>query len=96
MSKEMTFQLDTAAASDILTEMALPLIQQSGAAIAGRAQSIASAMSSDPPEIEVTTTVGTIKRGVRAIATVRAKGRDAHQNHIGYMALAKSKDAGRV
>lgn len=96
MSKDITFQLDTAAAQEILQEMAMPIVKQAGEAIAARAQSIAAATSSDPPEISVTTAVGTIRRGSRAIATVRANGRDAHQNYIGAMALAKSKDAGRV
>lgn len=80
----------------ILTDMVAPLIKQSGDAIAARAQSIASSMSSDPPEITVTHTVGTIKKGRRAIATVTARGRDAHQNYIGHMALIKARDAGRV
>lgn len=96
MSRDVTFQLDTAAAESILTEMVAPLIKKSGEAIAARAQSMASSMSSDPPTITVSTTVGTIKRGRRAIATVTARGNDAHQNYIGVMALKKSLDAGRV
>jgi len=96
MSRDVTFQLDTAAAESILTEMVAPLIKQSGEAIAARATSMAAAMSSDPPTITVTTTVGTIKRGRRAIATIRATGKDAHQNYIGHMALIKARDAGRV
>ena len=96
MSKDVTFSLDTDAAAKILTDMALPTITQRGEAIAARAQSIASSISSDPPEITVSTTVGTIRKGTRAIATVRANGRDAHQNYVGYTALTKSKDAGRT
>lgn len=96
MSKDVSFQLDTTAAAEILQSMAMSTVTQRANAIAGRAQSIASSISSDPPEIEVSTTVGTIKRGTRAIATVRSKGRDAHQNHIGFVALSKSKDAGRT
>ena len=96
MSKDITFQLDTDAAAKILTEMAMPTIKQRGEAIAARAQSIAASISTDPPEITVSTAVGTIRRGTRAIATVRANGRDAHQNYIGYTALSKSKDAGRA
>lgn len=76
--------------------MAAPLVKQSAEAIASRARSMASSMSDNPPEVSVTTTVGTIKRGVRAIATVRATGRDDHENYIGHVALAKAKDAGRV
>lgn len=96
MSKDVTFQLDVAAASEILTEMAIPVIEQRGAAIASRAQSIASAMSSDPPDIEVTTAVGTIRRGTRAIATITTTGKDDRQSYIGAVALSKAKDAGRM
>lgn len=96
MSRDVTFSLDTAAAAAILTEMAAPLIKQSADAIAARARSMAGSMSSDPPTITVTTTVGTVKRGRRAIATIRATGTDAHQNYIGRMALMKARDAGRV
>lgn len=96
MSRDVSFQLDVEAASVILTEMAMPLIKQSGEAIAARAQSMAASMSSDPPQITVSTNVGTVKRGRRAIATVTATGRDAHQNYIGHMALTKARDAGRV
>lgn len=96
MGRDVSFQLDVEAASSILTEMAMPLVKQSGEAIAARAQSMAASMSSDPPQISVSTTVGTVKRGRRAIATVTATGRDAHQNYIGYMALTKARDAGRV
>lgn len=98
MSQDVSFQLDTEAASVILTEMVAPVIKQSGEAIAARAKSIAGSMSSNPPEITVTTTVGVNKggRGRRAIATITARGTDAHENYIGHQALAKAKDAGRV
>lgn len=96
MSRDVSFSLDTQAASVILTDMVAPLIKQSGDAIAARAQSMASSMSSDPPNITVTHTVGTVKRGRRAIATVTATGKDAHQNYIGHMAIVKARDAGRV
>lgn len=93
---DVSFQLDTDAAGKILTEMVAPLIKQSGEAIAARARSMAGSMSSEPPEITVTTSVGTIKKGQRAIATITASGRNAHQNYIGHTVLAKAKDAGRV
>ena len=96
MSRDVSFSLDTQAAAVILTDMVAPLIKQSGEAIAARAQSMANSMSSDPPEITVTTTVGTVKKGRRAIATITARGKDAHQNYIGHMALVKARDAGRV
>lgn len=96
MSSDVSFSLDTEAASAILTDMVAPLIKQSGEAIAARAQSMANSMSKDPPIITVTTSVGTVKRGRRAIATITATGKDAHQNYIGHMALIKARDAGRV
>lgn len=96
MSKDVSFQLDTAAAESILTEMVAPVIKQSGEAIAARAASMAGSMSNDPPEITVRMSVGTVKKGRRAIATITATGRDAHQNYIGHMALVKARDAGRV
>ena len=96
MSNDVKFSLDAAAASDILTDMALPIVERSAQAIAARAQAMAQSMSSDPPTIDVTTQVGTIRRGVRAISTVRSEGKDAHQNYIGQQALSKSKDAGRL
>ena len=98
MSKDVTFQLDIEAASVILTDMVAPVIKQSADAIAGRARSMAGGISSDPPEITVTTSVGvnTGGRGRRAIATITSTGKDAHQNYIGASALSKAKDAGRV
>ncbi len=96
MVKEVSFQLDPAGGKEILESMAAPTIKQSADAIAGRARSMASSISSNPPTIEVTSKVGTIRRGTRAISTIRATGNDADGNYIGHMALAKSQDAGRV
>ncbi len=98
MSRDVSFQLDTAAAADILTTMVAPVIKQSAEAIAARGRSMAGSISSDPPEITVTTGVGVNKggRGQRYIATVTATGNDAHSNYIGHLALSKAKDAGRV
>lgn len=96
MVKKVSFFLDTQAAGNlILQRMVMPTIRQRGNAIATRARSIAGSMSSDPPTVSVSTHVGTIKRGSRAIATIKAEGRDAHENYIGHVALAKAKDAGR-
>lgn len=95
MSRDVSFSLDTQAASVILTDMVAPVIKQKGQAIASRARSMAASQTSNPPDITVTTGVGVIKRGQRAIATIRANGSDAHANYIGHQALAKAKDAGR-
>ena len=95
MSKDVSFYLDTLAAQEILTKMAMPVVKQKADAIAARASSMAGSMSSDPPSISVTTRIGTVKRGVRAIATITAEGKDAHQNYIGHYVLARAKDAGR-
>ncbi len=93
----ITFALDTGGGQDVLTGLAMKTIQQSGEAIKTRASAMAGSMSTNPPEISISTSVGTIRRGRRAIATIRADGgADAHKNYIGAMALAKAKDAGRV
>lgn len=96
MARDTKFQLDTAAAAVIIQGMMMPTVQQSAQAILSRARSMAGSMSSDPPEMELSTRIGTIKRGVRAIATITANGKDDHQNYIGNVALRKAKDAGRV
>lgn len=96
MAKDISFVLDTAAAEELLTNMSLPTARQSAEAIASRARGIASQMSSDPPEITVSSEIGVIKRGQRAIATIKAQGTDEHQAYIGFMALSKAKDAGRL
>jgi hypothetical protein len=96
MSKDVSFSLDARGGQDILTSMAAPVIRQSAEAIAARATSIASSMSNNPPNITIEAKVGIIKRGMRAIATIKAQGSNAHENYIGRMALTKAKDAGRV
>lgn len=96
MARDITFQLDINAASEILTDLAMPTIQQSGAAIAARAEAMAGSLSSKPISVSVSSGVGTIRRGRRAIATVTAQGIDAHSNYVGHQALAKAKDAGRI
>lgn len=95
MSSDTSFYLDTAAAEEILTVMAMPVVKQKAEAIAQRAQSMAQSMSKTPPNIAVTTRIGTVKRGVRAIAEIKADGKNAHQNYIGHYVLARAKDAGR-
>lgn len=96
MAKKVSFALDITAAGDlILQRMVAPTIRQRGNAIAARARSMASSISSNPPAISASTTVGTIKRGSRVITTIKAEGRNPHENYIGHIALAKAKDAGR-
>ena len=96
MANDISFQLDTSAAEAILTDLAAPVVKQSADAIANRATSMAGSMTSQPIDITVDQEVGTIRRGKRSIATVRAKGANAHVNYIGHQALTKAKDAGRV
>ena len=95
MSNDVSFSLDPKGGQDILVNLAMSEIKARGQAIASRAQSMAQSVSSDPPEITMTSAPGTIKRGIRAIATIKATGKNAHQNYIGHMVLAKAKDAGR-
>lgn len=96
MANDISFVLDTKEAEQLLTNMSMPLARQSAEAIAGRARSMASSMSSEPIEITVESAIGIIKRGNRAVATIRAIGQNAHQNYIGHQALAKAKDAGKL
>lgn len=93
---EMSFQLDVRAAQSVLTDDAAALVEQAANAIANRATSMANSQSSHPPRITVSTAVGTIRRGQRAIGRVQAQGSNAHENYIGHMVLAKARDAGRV
>jgi len=95
MSKDVSFSMDTKGGEEILQSMMMPTVKQKADAIAARAQSMAGSMTRQPPTISVSTKVGTIKRGVRAIATIAAEGDDAHQNYIGHYVLARAKDAGR-
>ena len=95
MSKDVSFALDPKGGEEILQRMMMPTVKEKADAIAARAQSMAGSMSKEPPTISVSTKVGTIKRGVRAIATIAAEGKDAHQNYIGHYVLARAKDAGR-
>jgi hypothetical protein len=93
--KDITFKLDIEAAGQIiLQEFSEPLVAQAGNAVAARAQSMATSVSSNPPSFEVSTRRGVIKRGTRAIATVKANTNDAHQTYIAQQVLAKAKDAG--
>lgn len=96
MAKEITFQLDIKGAEAVLTDMAQPLVQKSAQAISHRADGIAAATSSKAPAFSVTTEVGTIKRGRRAIATVKADFNNPRESYIVHNALVKAKDAGRV
>lgn len=96
MAKDVSFSLDPKGGEDILQKMSAPLVKKSAEAIAARARGIAGSLSSNAPAITIETRVGTIKRGVRAIATIKAEGDNPHENYVGHIALAKSKDAGRV
>lgn len=95
---KVTFQLDISAAGQaILQSMVKPAIERSGNAIATRARSISSSISRDAaPNIRVSTRVGTIKRGKRAITTVSADYDNKREQYVARTALAKAKDAGRV
>ncbi len=96
MAKDVTFQLDPAGGAEVLQNMMKPTIERAGEAIAQRARSMAKSQTSNPPTISVSTRVGTIRRGQRAIATIKAEGNDAHENYIGHKVLAKARDAGRT
>lgn len=76
--------------------MSASIVEQSADAIAQRAQSMAGSMSSQPINITVEKSVGTIRRGKRYIAKVSAVGANPHASYIGHQALQKARDAGRV
>lgn len=95
---DTSFQLDiTEAGKQILQDMAADVVQQSGEAIKQRASSMASSLSKNAPTFEISSRVGTIKRGERAITTITAtETPDQHQQYIAHLALVKAIDAGRV
>lgn len=97
MAKSDTFQLDiSGAGQEILQSLAASTAKQAADAIGGRANAMASAMDSDAPTFEVFSSVGTIKRGQRAIATVKANTNSARQRYVAFTAINKAKDAGRL
>ena len=96
MNKDVSFYLDTDAASVILTKMSLPVIRQAGLARQSRAQSMANSMSSNAPQFSLQTEIGTIKRGKRVIAKISAPALTPRDSFIAHTALAKSKDASRL
>lgn len=84
---------------DIIRSMAMPVVEQSAQAIASRATSIAGRISRKPPEFSVKTYVGEPNRrgGTRAAAAIIADDvYDEHEQYVGFTAVQKSKDAGRV
>ncbi len=95
MGRNVTFQLDLKGGAEILQRMAAPIVKKSADAIASRAQSNASSMTSKPPTIKVFSSVGVIKRGSRAIAIVRADG-SSRDVYIAAQSIRKAKDAGKV
>lgn len=98
MATKTTFQLDTSAAGQIILQrMVSGVVTQSAAAVLARANRIGAAISSEQPGFELSTRVGTIKRGTRIIATITAnETHDPHQAYVAHQALLKAKDAGRV
>lgn len=96
MAKKITFQLDLSGGADVLQNMAMSQINQSAQAVGSRAQSMANSISSQAPTINVSTQVGVIKTGQRAIGTISANPANARQRYVAIEALKKSLDAGKV
>lgn len=97
MAKDITFSLDiTGAGEQILQSMAAVPAKQAASAISARATSMAASIDKDPPSFTVFSSVGTIRRGKRAIATIVANTNDARQRFVAREALLKAKDAGRL
>ena len=101
MSRDVSFSMNTGAGGgqDIIREMAMPMVKKSAEAIASRASSISSSITSNPVSFKVNTYVGKPNRrgGTRAVAEIVADGVVTdHQRYAGFTAVQKSKDAGRV
>lgn len=97
MAKDISFSLDIGGAGeDILQAMAAAPAKQAAEAIAARASGMAAGLDENPPSFNVFSSVGTIKRGQRAIATIRANANNPRQRYVARQALLKSKDAGRL
>lgn len=95
-NKDVTFQLDTDAASALIQDMIMPTIQTSTNAVQARAQAMANSISTNAPTVNAKTAVGTIRRGKRAIGTISVDYTNAREKYIAITALKKAKDAGRV
>jgi hypothetical protein len=98
MSNKVTFQLDTSSAGRlILQNLAVDIVDKAANAIASRAQSMASNMTTEGITFGTNSRIGRIKVGERAIATVAPiDANDRHRAYLAYIALLKAKDAGRV
>lgn len=101
MSRDVSFSMNTGAGggADIIQQMAMPMVKKSAEAIASRATGISGSLTSMPMQFKVNTYVGLPNRrgGSRAVAEVVADGVVTdHQRYMGYTAVQKSKDAGRV
>lgn len=96
MSRKETVWIDPAGGAYVLQLMTKQIVNDAGTKISSRANLIARSMSSNPPTFKVTTKVGVIRRGERAICTIQADGVTDRQMYIARMALTKAKDAGKV
>lgn len=96
MNKDVSFVLDTKAAAKIIGDMAMPIVTNSATAISERAQRMASSISSEPLKFNVSTSIGTIRRGQRAIGKISVLTANKHQSYIANTVLKKAKDAGRI
>lgn len=101
MSRDVKFSMNTGAGGgqDIIQQMAMPLVKKSAEAIAGRASGISSSVTSQPLQFKVNTYIGLPNRqgGSRAVAEVVADDVvNDHQRYMGFTAVQKAKDAGRV
>lgn len=101
MSRDVSFSMNTGAGGgrDIIQQMAMPMVVKSAQAIADRAQSISSSITSHPPKLEVSSYVGlpNKRQGTRAVAEIIATDvYTEHQFYSGLQAVRKSIDAGRV
>lgn len=101
MSKDIRFSMNTGigGGQTIIQNMAMPMVEKAAEAIAQRASSISSSLTTQPVSFKVNTYVGLPNRrgGTRAVAEIVGDGAmTEHQSYMAFTAVQKSKDAGRV
>jgi hypothetical protein len=96
-NNKVTFQLDLVpAGQNILQEMALEPVLQSGQAIAARAEAMTESLGQSIG-FDASGGVGVIKKGRRAIVRVMpTSSLNAFENEIAWVVLQKAKNAGSI
>lgn len=100
MSKNVSFSMNTGAGGgrDIILEMVKPAVLASAEAIADRAGRVVKGITSHDITFSTNTHVGLPNRrgGYRVYAEVNSSAENDHDSYSSFMAVQKSKDAGRI